>query len=156
MTPAAQRRGSTAARERNKGKETGEIRGGSAPDGESARGSRHGSRSSEILGAERVVGEGDEPDEWVPPGSAPTGKEKEEEQSGLARWKSSVGPRRTRIRPKVSFSLFFFIVSIFLSYFHFKSNQVLISKFQIYAQEKLHMMHNYYILFLHLFYYYIN
>jgi hypothetical protein len=109
-----------------------------------------------ILGAERVVEEGDEPDEWVPPGSAPTGKEKEEEQSELARWKSSVGPRRARIRPKVSFSLFFFIVSIFLSYFHFKSNQDLISKFQIYAQEKLHMMHNYYILFLHLFYYYIN
>jgi hypothetical protein len=30
----------------------------------------------------------------------------------------------------------FFIVSIFLSYFNFKSNQVLNSKFQIYAQEK--------------------
>ena len=55
------------------------------------------------------------------------------------------------------FSLFiFFIVSIFLSYFNFKSNQVLNSKFQIYAQEKLHMMHNFYIVFLHLFYYYIN
>jgi hypothetical protein len=114
MTPATQRRWSTAARERNKGKETGEIRGGSAPDGESARGSRHGSRSSEILGAERVVGEGDEPDEWVPPGSATTGKEKEEEQSGLARWKSSVGPRRARIRPKVSFSLFLLFLFSFL------------------------------------------
>jgi hypothetical protein len=45
----------------------------------------------------------------------------------------------------------FFIVSIFLSYFNFKSNQVLNSKFQIYAQEKLHMMHNFYIVFLHFF-----
>jgi hypothetical protein len=77
---------------------------------------------------------------------------------GLARWKNSIGPRRARIRPKVSFSPFFlfFIVSIFFSYFNFKSNQVLNSKFQIYAQEKLHMMHNYYIVFFYLFYYYIN
>jgi hypothetical protein len=59
-------------RERNKGKETGEIRGGSAPDGESARGSRHGSRGSEILGTERIVEEGDEPDRWVPMCSEPT------------------------------------------------------------------------------------
>jgi hypothetical protein len=52
--------------------------------------------------------------------------------------------------------LLFFIVSIFLSYFNFKSNQVLNSKFQIYAQEKLHMMHNFYIVILSLFYYYFN
>jgi hypothetical protein len=73
-----------------------------------------------ILGAERVVEEGDEPDEWVPPGSAPTGKEKEEEQSGLARWKSSVGPRRARIRPKVSFSLFFLYCFYFPFLFPFQ------------------------------------
>jgi hypothetical protein len=48
------------------------------------------------------------------------------------------------------FFLLFFIVSIFLSYFNFKSNQVLHYKFKIYAQEKLH------IVFLHLFYYYFN
>jgi hypothetical protein len=54
------------------------------------------------------------------------------------------------------FFLLFFIVSIFLSYFNFKSNQVLHYKFKIYAQEKLHMMHNFYIVFLHLFYYYFN
>jgi hypothetical protein len=82
-------------------------------------------------------------------------KKEGEGESGLAvEW--GFGPGRG-IRPKVSFSFFlFFIVSIFLSYFNFKSNQVLNSKFQIYAQEKLHMMHNFYIVFLHLFYYYIN
>jgi hypothetical protein len=82
-------------------------------------------------------------------------KKEGEGESGLAvEW--GFGPGRG-IRPKVSFSFFlFFIVSIFLSYFNFKSNQDLNSKFQIYAQEKLHMMHNFYIVFLHLFYYYIN
>ena len=53
---------------------------------------------------------------WVPHGSAPTGKEKEEEQSGLARWKSSIGPRRARIRPKVSISFFFFSLLFLFSF----------------------------------------
>ena len=55
-------------------------------------------------------------DKVAPRGSAPTGKEKEEEQSGLARWKSSIGPRRARIRPKVSISFFFFSLLFLFSF----------------------------------------
>jgi hypothetical protein len=48
-----------------------------------------------------------------------------------------MGQPGNKFGPQTVCSMFFFSVSIFLSYFKFKSNQVLNSKFQIYAQAKL-------------------